>query len=257
LIDALFARGELAHYPLAHSARADLCRRLGMSADAAVSYRKALELARQEPERRFIQWRLAELSEPAQRALGARVIPNVRTQRLVLVAATLEHIVAELKDPGRLGPLLGARVTEGWPPGEYDRAAMMSFRSRLREDPPRYAGWLSWYVMTAEAAGTQPTLVAAAGFMGPPENGAVEIGYSVIPEARSLGYATEIVEALTRRAFEVEAVHRVVAETDASNASSQRVLERNGFVRVGAGRETTSVRYEKTRSSLKTNGGGS
>jgi RNA polymerase sigma-70 factor, ECF subfamily len=60
LIDALFARGELADYVPAHAARADLCRRAGRLADAAASYRRALGLARQEPERRFLTRRLAE-----------------------------------------------------------------------------------------------------------------------------------------------------------------------------------------------------
>jgi RNA polymerase sigma-70 factor (ECF subfamily) len=61
LIDALLARGELRDYHLAHSARADLCRRLGDVAEARNSYLRALELARQEPERRFIERRLSEL----------------------------------------------------------------------------------------------------------------------------------------------------------------------------------------------------
>jgi RNA polymerase sigma-70 factor (ECF subfamily) len=63
LVDALLARGELADYHLAHSARADLCRRLGRTADARTSYTRALELARQEPERRFLLRRLGELGE--------------------------------------------------------------------------------------------------------------------------------------------------------------------------------------------------
>jgi len=61
VVDAILARGELKDYHLAHAARADLCRRLGRRADARVSYERALALARQEPERRFIQQRLAEL----------------------------------------------------------------------------------------------------------------------------------------------------------------------------------------------------
>ena len=61
LVDALLARGELAGYHLAHSARAYLCRRLGRTADARVSYGRALALARQEPERRFLARRLREL----------------------------------------------------------------------------------------------------------------------------------------------------------------------------------------------------
>lgn len=61
LIDALLDREELANYPLAHSARADLCRRLGRLPEAHASYEKALALTRQEPERRFLMGRLQEL----------------------------------------------------------------------------------------------------------------------------------------------------------------------------------------------------
>jgi RNA polymerase sigma-70 factor, ECF subfamily len=61
LIDALLATGDLDDYHLAHSAHADLCRRLGRSADARVSYQRALSLTRQEPERRFLERRLREL----------------------------------------------------------------------------------------------------------------------------------------------------------------------------------------------------
>ncbi|MFN0021945.1 MAG: RNA polymerase sigma factor [Pirellulaceae bacterium] len=62
LIDGILARGELVDYHLAHSARADFCRRLGKSADARVSYQRALALTQQGPERRFLEKRLAELS---------------------------------------------------------------------------------------------------------------------------------------------------------------------------------------------------
>ena len=61
LIDAILARGDLAGYHLAHAARADLCRRLKRTADARASYERALSLAKQEPERRFLERRLAEL----------------------------------------------------------------------------------------------------------------------------------------------------------------------------------------------------
>ena len=61
LIDGLLAREELAGYHLAHSARADLCRRLGRLPEARASYEKALALAPQEPERRFLAGRLREL----------------------------------------------------------------------------------------------------------------------------------------------------------------------------------------------------
>lgn len=62
LVDAILSRGELENYHLAHSARADLCRRLGRTAEACASYQKALNLTQQEPERRFLKGRLSELA---------------------------------------------------------------------------------------------------------------------------------------------------------------------------------------------------
>jgi RNA polymerase sigma-70 factor (ECF subfamily) len=62
LIDAILERGDLLEYRLAHAARAELCRRLGRTAEAKASFERALALARQEPERRFLKKRLAELS---------------------------------------------------------------------------------------------------------------------------------------------------------------------------------------------------
>jgi RNA polymerase sigma-70 factor (ECF subfamily) len=61
LIDAILARGDLAEYHFAHAARADLCRRLGRTAEARDAYQRALDLCRQEPERRFLEARLRHL----------------------------------------------------------------------------------------------------------------------------------------------------------------------------------------------------
>ncbi len=60
-IDAVLEHGELANYYLAHSARADMCRRLGRTAEARESYEKALALTQQEPERQFLQERIRQL----------------------------------------------------------------------------------------------------------------------------------------------------------------------------------------------------
>jgi len=61
LVDAILARGDLENYHLAHAARADLYRRLGRKTEARASYERALSLSQQEPERRFLERRLAEL----------------------------------------------------------------------------------------------------------------------------------------------------------------------------------------------------
>ena len=62
LVDGILSRGDLANYRLAHAVRAELCRRLGQAADARASYERAIALTRQEPERRFLERRLAEVS---------------------------------------------------------------------------------------------------------------------------------------------------------------------------------------------------
>ena len=61
LVDEILSRGDLVNYHLAHSARADLCRRLGRTGEARTSYERALALTQQEPERRFLEGRLREL----------------------------------------------------------------------------------------------------------------------------------------------------------------------------------------------------
>jgi len=63
IIDTILARGDLADYHLIHSARAELCRRLGRTTEARASYERALSLTQQEPERRFLERRLTELPD--------------------------------------------------------------------------------------------------------------------------------------------------------------------------------------------------
>jgi RNA polymerase sigma-70 factor (ECF subfamily) len=63
LVDTILARGDLQDYRLAHAAQADLCRRLGRTAQARAAYERALALTRQAPERRFLERRLAELPD--------------------------------------------------------------------------------------------------------------------------------------------------------------------------------------------------
>src|SRR5262249_59615274 len=61
IIDAILARGDLVEYRLAHAARAELCRRLGKVDEARAAFKRALALTRQEPDRRLLERRIAEL----------------------------------------------------------------------------------------------------------------------------------------------------------------------------------------------------
>ena len=169
----------------------------------------------------------------------------VRTPRLDLVATTIEHLDAELDAPARLGGLLGAVVPPSWPPGVYDHDAMRFFRARLLEGGRAASGWYNWYAILRATPDHLATLVAAAGYFGPPAEGVVEIGYSTAPEFRSRGYTVEVVEALTARALATPGVHQVIAEAHDDNVASGKVLIRAGFVRIGAGRDPGHHRYAR------------
>ncbi len=174
---------------------------------------------------------------------------RIATPRLDLVAGTLALAEAELRDPAELAASLGCIVPPSWPPGEYDRTAIEYLRDRMREGGEVCAGWYSWYALErgAAAATAPPTLVAAGGYFGPPVDGEVEIGYSVIPEAQGRGIATEMARALVAHAFEQPLVRSVRAHTFDSNPASIRVLEHCGFARVGPGEQPETVRFRVGR----------
>ncbi|MBI4914481.1 MAG: GNAT family N-acetyltransferase [Acidobacteria bacterium] len=176
--------------------------------------------------------------------------PAIRcaTPRLDLVAATLEHLSAELESPARLAALLGAEVEEGWPPGEYDREAQVFFRDRLTKGGDAVVGWLGWYAVRRATPDRRAVVVGAGGFLGPPDDeGAVEIGFSVVASWRGHGYASEMAEALVGVALADRRVVRIVAHTTEANAASCGVLRRAGLHRVGAGPEPGSLRFELVR----------
>jgi RimJ/RimL family protein N-acetyltransferase len=94
-------------------------------------------------------------------------------------------------------------------------------------------GWGAWLLFHGEE------VVGDAGFKGPPQDGEVELGYSVVPPHRRRGYATEAARALVDWALGQPGVERVVAETEPENAPSQRVLELIGMRRVDQRRWST------------------
>ena len=167
----------------------------------------------------------------------------VQGERLELVAASLAHLEAELDHPQRLAGLLGARLPADWPPGDYDRPALAYFHERLAADGAQSTGWYLWYARTRGGAGRRGDLVGGAGFFGPPVERRVEIGYSLVAEARGLGYAVEMVNALSDWAYSGGRVDRIVAHAAETNAASARVLRRCGFAPVGAGGEAGTLRY--------------
>ena len=154
----------------------------------------------------------------------------IETARLKLVPATLALARAEIDDRTEFAHLLGASVPDNWPPEVL--ADTLGFFLACMEAAPDRIGWFGWYALAADDGGGRPILVASGGFKGPPQNGAVEIGYSVLPQFQGRGFATEMVGGLVRWATGQPEVSLIVAETEWANPASVRVLEKVGF---GAG----------------------
>ena len=168
---------------------------------------------------------------------------SVRTQRLELVAATVDLARAELDDLPALARRLGASVAAEWPPPLNDRDSQ-SWTLRYLEQHPAAVGWCMWYFLLH----ADRTAVGVGGFKGlPSADGTVEVGYSVLEAHQRQGYASEAVEALVAWAFGHPEVTRVIAETYPELAASVGVLGKTGFRSIGAGSEERVIRFERRR----------
>ena len=100
---------------------------------------------------------------------------------------------------------------------------------QLRQDPDS-AFWLALRLVVVERL-----IVGIGGFKGLPQpDGAIEIGYGIIPSQQSKGFATQAVNSLVQEAFSTAEVQTVLAHTVPKNRASQRVLKKNGFARAGS-----------------------
>ena len=172
---------------------------------------------------------------------------SLGTPRLELrCAATVELARAEVHNRFLFARLLDAVVPSQWPPPLNDRNSQRYHLEQLTTHPEA-AGWWCWYFLRAAAGPTPRTAIGNGGFKGPPANGLVDLGYSLLPEFQHHGYATEAVRALINWAFDHPQVQGIAAETLPELAPSIRVLERTGFVRTGSGTEPGTIRYELRR----------
>jgi len=164
------------------------------------------------------------------------------TRRLTLIPATVPLARAELQDRAAFAELLGAVVPDAWPP-ESTVDALPLLLGWLEAAPDR-AGWFGWYAVLRDGLAAGSVLVGGGGFLGPPKDGAVQVGYSVLPDFQRRGYATEIVRGLATWAFVQPGVEVIAAETEWVNPASVRVLERNGFRAAGTASEAEGTRFE-------------
>jgi RimJ/RimL family protein N-acetyltransferase len=172
----------------------------------------------------------------------------ITTPRLELRSATESLVHAEIHDRQELARRLGAVVSESWPPPTLIDA-LPWFLEQMQKRPES-DGWFTWYAMRHDLR--SPALIASGGFKGPPQgDGTVEIGYSVLSDHQRLGIATEMVRALCLWAFAHTEVAQILAETDCDNVASRRVLEKNGFVPLGAAVDLLEIRFALTRECIK------
>lgn len=167
------------------------------------------------------------------------------TPRMRLVPSTAELVRAEIHDRAAFARLLGARVPDGWPPGEA-ADALDWFLERLEAGGPEASGWYGFYGIVLEGEPDAPVLVGGGGSLGPPVDGSAEIGYSLMPVFQNRGYATEMMAAINEWLAADPRVARITAETAVDNEPSQRVLARLGFAHVGPGREPGTLAFERS-----------
>jgi RimJ/RimL family protein N-acetyltransferase len=137
-----------------------------------------------------------------------------------LVPATDAHFAWLLEE----GPALGLTA----PAGGLDERNILIWVRSLTERLLAADVFASWLVVDRDE------VVAMCSFKDPPgADGSVEIGYSVAPERRRRGYATSAVSLVCAEVRRTGLALELRAETSVDNPASQRVLERNGFVRVG------------------------
>jgi len=166
----------------------------------------------------------------------------IATSRLVLVPATVALTRLEMGNRGDFARLLSADVPANWPPASAADALPLLLR-RL-ETAPNQVGWFNWYALARISGPDLPVLVGGGGFLGPPQHGVAQIGYSVLSQFNRQGYATELVGGLVRWAFAQPGLDCIEAKTEWANPASTRVLEKAGFKPVGSAREPGGMRFE-------------
>ncbi|HEX3580645.1 MAG TPA: GNAT family N-acetyltransferase [Thermoanaerobaculia bacterium] len=168
--------------------------------------------------------------------------PSIHTARLELRAGHREIYRIPFDDRDALALAMRVNVPENWPVEHYDADPLVWSVKKLDEDPSA-APWLLRYFIERETN----TLVGFGGGGGLPAEGTWTIGYSVLPQFRRRGYASEALAALVAEAFRQAEVERIIGETYPELVASIGVLEKNGFVFVGPGDGERVIRYERKR----------
>jgi ribosomal-protein-alanine N-acetyltransferase len=150
---------------------------------------------------------------------------TLETDRLKLIPFSLDLMKAAMTDKAKLGEMLGVGVPDSWPGSDLAEALPIFVKNIHPSNPV----W-DWLIIHKG----DRVLIGDVGFMGgPDEEGVVEIGYSIVPEYRNQGYATEMASSLIQWALQRQEVKVITARTLKDNIASIKVLTKIGMRRGG------------------------
>jgi ribosomal-protein-alanine N-acetyltransferase len=150
---------------------------------------------------------------------------TLETNRLKLIPFSLDLMKAAMTDKAKLGEMLGVGVPDSWPGSDLAEALPIFVKNIDPSNPV----W-DWLIIHK----ADRVLIGDVGFMGgPDEEGVVEIGYSIVPEYRNQGYATEMASSLIQWALQRQEIKMIIAKTLKDNIASIKVLVKIGMHCVG------------------------
>lgn len=166
-------------------------------------------------------------------------MPSIRLHgaRLELIPLPAAAAAALPDDRAAAAGATGSALSDAWP--QVDLLDVLPMQAAAQPADEAFGIWL---MIERETN----TVVGDIGFMGVPAGGAVEIGFSVIPDRRRRGYATEAAQCLVDWAFGDPDVREITAQSDPDNEASARVLRAAGFTRLGM--VGSVFRWSRTRS---------
>lgn len=154
------------------------------------------------------------------------------TERLIIATATQQHLLVELDDPQKLGPLLGADVPGSWPPGPTGDADLRAALARVA-DTRGDLGWGMRYVVLRKGPAGRPVLIGRVTLGGRPSDGETTIECALVPAFSGHGYGREAAGRLVDWALDHREVERVVATAAASQDGWIAALRELGFAGQG------------------------
>ncbi|ELK46013.1 GNAT family N-acetyltransferase [Halobacillus sp. BAB-2008] len=150
-----------------------------------------------------------------------------QTERLTMMVFTLDMMNAALESNTRLKEASGCEVPENYPMELYKQ--MLPYKIERFHEYPEENLWEGLIIHTESN-----TIIGDMGFKGgPDENGEMDIGYSILPEYRGNGYASEMASSIVRWGLKQPGVKKITASCSTGNQASIRVLEKAGFQRTG------------------------